>query len=111
MSEPIIIIQTTLPKSWEEFEVGSFSQILLEAGASCVQHSTIKSMYRWDGEIASSSEWVLEIKVDSSNKESVISKIEEVHPYEIPQILFWNALASDSYATWVQTDSSSFSKK
>ena len=111
MSEPVIIIQTTLPKSWEEFEVGSFSQSLLEAGASCVQHSSITSMYRWEGEIESSAEWVLEIKVHSSNKESVISKIEEIHPYDVPQILYWNAMASESYGEWVRTNSSSHSTK
>ncbi len=106
MSEPVIIIQTTLPRSWKEFEVGSFCQTLLEAGASCIQHSSVQSMYRWEGKFESSSEWAIEIKVHATKKENVISKIEEIHPYDVPQILCWEALASESYGEWIQIDSS-----
>lgn len=106
MSESVIIIQTTLPSSWKEFEVGTFSQSLLEAGASCVQHSSVQSMYRWEGQLESSSEWAIEIKVHLSKKENVISKIEEIHPYDIPQLLSWNASASLSYGEWIRADSS-----
>ena len=109
MSEPVIILQTTLPHSWKEFEVGSFSQSLLESGASCVQHSSVQSMYRWEGKIESSSEWAMEIKVHVSRKENVISKIQELHPYDVPQILFWQATPSDAYGEWIRKDSSTLS--
>ena len=110
MSEPVIIIQTTLPHSWKEFEVGSFSQSLLESGASCVQHSSVQSMYRWEGKLESSSEWAVEIKVHVSKKKNVISKIEEIHPYDVPQILSWEASASHAYGEWVRIDSSTVSE-
>ena len=63
-------------------------------------------MYRWEGKIESSSEWAIEIKVHVSKKENVISKIEEIHPYDVPQILSWEASASHTYSEWVRMDSS-----
>lgn len=63
-------------------------------------------MYRWEGKFESSSEWAIEIKVHATKKENVISKIEEIHPYDVPQILSWEALASESYGEWIQIDSS-----
>ena len=102
MSGTLFIIQTTLPRSWKEFEVGSFSQLLVESGAACVQRKTIDSMYRWSGKVQSSSEWSLEIKVSSSKKDAILSKIEELHPDEIPQLLHWEVQASPKYRNWSQ---------
>tara|TARA_B100001142_G_scaffold16255_1_gene15160 strand:+ start:141 stop:476 length:336 start_codon:yes stop_codon:yes gene_type:complete len=110
MSGPVFIIQTTLPSSWKEFEVGSFSQHLVETGAACVHRSTIESMYRWGGKIESTSEWSLEIKVSSDKKEDVLEKVKELHPYEIPQILHWQVETSEEYGFWVNnTDTSTSS--
>jgi len=102
MSGTLFIIQTTLPRSWRGFEVGSFSQLLLDAGAACVQRKTIDSMYGWSGKVHSSSEWSLEIKVSSSKKDAILSKIEELHPDEVPQLLHWEVQASPKYWNWAQ---------
>ncbi|MCP2504455.1 MAG: divalent-cation tolerance protein CutA [Candidatus Poseidoniaceae archaeon] len=100
MGESLFIIQTTLPSSWKEFEIGSFSQLLIESGAACVQRKSIVSMYNWDGTIHSTPEWSLEIKVSSSKKEFVLLKIEELHPDDVPQLLHWEVQASQGYADW-----------
>jgi len=102
MSGQFFIIQTTLPGDWKEFEVGSFSQQIIEAGAACIQRSPIESMYHWNGGIETSSEWSLEIKVSSPKKENVLLRIEELHPYEIPQLIYWQIETSDDYGNWVQ---------
>tara|TARA_B110000444_G_scaffold236936_1_gene249221 strand:- start:1518 stop:1838 length:321 start_codon:yes stop_codon:yes gene_type:complete len=104
MSGTLFIIQTTLPRSWEEFEIGSFSQLLIEAGAACVQRTQIHSMYSWADTLHSDSEWSLEIKVHSSKKDAVLLKIEELHPDETPQLLYWEVQASQGYADWAQMD-------
>ena len=104
MTSGIHIVQTTLPGTWIEAEIGSFSQMLLEAGAACVQHSTIQSTYKWEGKIESSSEWRLQLKTSQSRLESVLSALKESHPYEVPQIIHWAADSTQEYADWVDSD-------
>ena len=103
MGDSLFIIQTTLPSSWKEFEIGSFSQLLIESGAACVQRKSIVSMYNWDGELHSNSEWSLEIKVSSAQLDHVLLKIEELHPDEVPQLLHWEVQASQGYGDWART--------
>ena len=100
----LFIIQTTLPRSWKEFEVGSFSQLLVESGAACVQRTQIHSMYSWADTLHSDSEWSLEIKVSSSKKDTVLLKIEELHPDEVPQLLHWEVQVSKGYGEWARLE-------
>ena len=99
MTSRIHIVQTTLPGTWIEAEIGSFSQMLLEAGAACVQHSPIQSTYKWEGKIESSSEWRLQLKTSQSRLESVLSALKKSHPYEVPQIIHWSAETNNSFLT------------
>ena len=103
MGTEIHIIQTTLPASWIEAEVGAFAQTMLEAGAACVQHSSICSTYKWDGKIESASEWKVQLKVPSLRIETVLTSIEKNHPYDTPQIIHWPAKATEEYAEWVDS--------
>ena len=103
MNTEICIIQTTLPASWIEAEVGAFAQAMLEAGAACVQHSSIRSTYKWEGKIESVSEWKLQMKVTPPRVEKVLSSLEKSHPYTTPQIVHWVAKATEEYADWVDS--------
>ena len=99
----IRVIQTTLPGTWIEAEVGVFAQSMLEAGAACVQHSSIQSTYKWEGSIESSSEWRLQLKVHRSEFDVVLSTLKETHPYELPQIIHWCVESTQEYADWVNS--------
>ena len=103
MGQQIFIIQTTLPSTWLEAEVGAFAQLVLESGAACVHHSSIRSTYKWEGEIESSPEWHLQIKTGQNQLDSVIKSIRENHPYEVPQIIHWLAQTNTEYADWVDS--------
>jgi periplasmic divalent cation tolerance protein len=103
MPQQISIVQSTLPGSWIEPEVGSFSQLIIEAGAACVQHSKIRSTYRWNGQIESSEEWKLQLKVHQNRLQSIISTLREHHPYDTPQIIHWSANSTPEYADWVES--------
>ncbi len=103
MAPQISIIQTTLPDTWLEAEVGAFGQLMLEAGAACVQHSSIRSTYKWEGEIESSKEWRLQIKTSQKHLENVLNSIRENHPYDVPQITHWPAESNAEYADWVDS--------
>lgn len=99
----VCVIQTTLPGSWLEAEVGALCQQILEAGAACVQHSTIHSIYRWEGETQASPEWHLQIKVDPTKRDTVISILGQKHPYEVPQIVWSTVESTDAYTSWVES--------
>ena len=104
MGTEIYIVQTTLPSSWIEAEVGAFAQLLLESGAGCVQHSSIRSTYKWEGNIESEPEWRLQLKVAPSKVENVLSALNKNHPYDTPQIIHWAAKSSEDYANWLNMD-------
>lgn len=103
MGAQISVIQTTLPDTWLEAEVGAFAQLMLEAGAACVQHSPTRSTYKWEGEIESSKEWRLQIKTSHNHLKNVLESIRENHPYEVPQIIHWSAETNVDYADWVDS--------
>ena len=103
MGNTLWLVKTTLPDSWREFEVTSFAQTLVESGAACVHPHHVSSTYKWEGKIQSDKEWALQIKVSDSNKQSVISKIEEEHPYDVPQIVMHECEGSEGYTDWVNS--------
>lgn len=99
----INIIKTTLPITMREFEVTSFAQSLVEAGAACVQHHQISSTYKWEGKIEHEKEWGLSIKVSINNLDSVKQVINDLHPYDVPQIIVQSAEANSDYEDWVNS--------
>ena len=103
MGSQIHIVQTTLPGVWIEAEVGDFAQRMIEAGAACIQHETVRSIYRWQGEIESESEWRLQMKVALTRLDGVLEKLNELHPYDTPQVLVWEADAPTSYGDWIDS--------
>ena len=103
MSKGVVVIQTTLPRKWEEYRVGSFCQNLIENGAKCVDYSEVRSMYEWDGKLNSEKEWRIEMKCSEVKKEVLLNFLERNHPYEVPQILFHVAESSEAYVRWVQS--------
>ena len=104
MSSEIMVIKTTLPEEFREFEVTSFSQSLVGSGASCVTHHLVTSTYEWEGEIISNKEWSLSVKLSKSKTEDVIDKIKQIHPYEIPQLLFSSWNSSPEYYSWIESN-------
>lgn len=47
----------------------------------------IESIYRWKGKIESSNECVIIAKTVDKNVKKVITKIKDMHPYELPDII------------------------
>jgi len=100
MSDELLVVLTTLPGEWEEYRVGSFAQHLLESGAACVEYSSIQSIYKWEGEIISSKEWKLEIKLAPLSKNLLLRTLDECHPYDVPQLVCLSAETSELYSSW-----------
>ena len=47
----------------------------------------IESIYRWKGKVETSQECVIIAKTTDKNVKLVISRIKELHPYELPDIV------------------------
>ncbi len=77
--------------------------ILNQELAACVSMVPgIRSLYRWQGKIESSQEQLLVIKTKCSHYRSLEQLIQQLHPYELPEII---AVPIDqglpSYLQWI----------
>ena len=103
MEKTVLVVQTTLPGEWIEAEVGDWVfSIISERLATCAQRNKVESTYRGDDGVEFSSEWRIQFKAPSRNRDDLISKILKIHPYNIPQLLAWDADTSPEYLNWVQ---------
>ena len=69
--------------------------------AACVTMQEIRSLYRWEGEVVEDAEVQLVIKTDVATVPSVRATIDELHSYDLPEIVVLDAMASAEYARWV----------
>jgi periplasmic divalent cation tolerance protein len=47
----------------------------------------IESIYRWQGKIEETNEYILLAKTSERNVQKTIQKIRSLHPYEVPEII------------------------
>ncbi|MCL2282537.1 MAG: divalent-cation tolerance protein CutA [Fibromonadales bacterium] len=71
--------------------------------AACVQLMPINSVYRWNGKIEDENEVLLICKAPSYHHETLQKAILERHPYEVPEILFFNGVGVyGPYFEWME---------
>ena len=99
-----ILVLSTVP----EKETGrQIAKALLKEGlAACVTISPAsESHYWWEGKISEDEEFILFIKTKASLFPELDKKIQEIPPYEVPEII---ALAlfkgSKEYLNWIDTE-------
>jgi periplasmic divalent cation tolerance protein len=64
------------------------SQLVAMRLAACVQiQGPIQSFYQWEGKTQNESEWKLTIKTHELILDRCLAKIEELHPYKVPEII------------------------
>ena len=69
-------------------EADAIASSLVEARmAACVSIMPVLSIYTWDGTVNRDQEWQLVIKTDLSQFDQLSAKIQELHSYEIPEII------------------------
>ena len=62
----------------------------------------LTSMYRWKGDICRDDELLLIIKSRKRLFDDICSRIKELHPYEVPEILSFDISGgSESYLQWL----------
>lgn len=78
-------------------------QLIQRKLAACVQiDAAIHSVYAWKGETCRDPEWRLVIKTIALRWESICQVIEDIHPYELPELIGQTMdWATPAYRQWV----------
>jgi periplasmic divalent cation tolerance protein len=76
--------------------------------AACVQViGPIASIYRWQGKLETSQEWLCTIKALRANYAALEAAIRATHSYQVPEILaFEVADGSRNYLDWLDAEAS-----
>jgi periplasmic divalent cation tolerance protein len=72
--------------------------------AACVQvGGPVHSVYRWQGQIETATEWTCTIKTVRSLFSAVAARIRQLHNYEVPEVLLVPVTdGSPDYLTWLR---------
>jgi periplasmic divalent cation tolerance protein len=97
----IAVVLTTIGS---EAEASTLARTLVEGQlAACVNVvPRVVSTYRWKGAVATDDEWLLVIKTRTNRFEEVRAAIRELHSYELPEIVMFEASRVDpAYRAWI----------
>ncbi|MHC1574228.1 MAG: divalent-cation tolerance protein CutA [Candidatus Methanogasteraceae archaeon] len=76
--------------------------LIEERLAACVNITGVKSYFRWEGGYCAEKEDLLIIKTRKDRTKEIISKIAELHSYEVPEIIALPIIEGyDRYLEWV----------
>ena len=76
-------------------------QLLSEKLIACGNIFPIKSAYWWQGQIENDDEVLSIIKTPLTHWEALKSRVETLHPYDIPCIIKIEVEANDNYEKWI----------
>lgn len=82
-------------------------ELLTQKLAACVNIiPSVKSLYRWEGQIESACEHQALIKAPGQNFPTIEQTIKKLHNYDVPEIIATNITnGSKEYLTWLQENS------
>lgn len=100
----LVILLCTFPKPED---IGEIAFTLISANlCACVnvlQESL--SIYRWRGEIVTNKEVLCLIKTSRSRHAELVTRLSELHPYDVPEIVTLPTSAvNEPYLRWVQEE-------
>ena len=99
-----ILVQTNLP---DQASAENIAQHLIAAKlAACVSIlAPCASIYHWQGKVESATEIPLLIKTTEQRYAAVEAAILELHPYELPEILYVTVSGGlPAYTQWLQQE-------
>lgn len=97
----ILILETTFPTLEKVTEVSNI--LIKEKLAACAQISSpITSIYIWKDQLEQEQEVSVTFKTSNKIKKVLENRLTELHPYELPQILWKEVLGSKEYGKWIE---------
>jgi len=77
-------------------------RLVEERLAACVNIMDIRSIYWWEGEVQDDEECLLIIKTSRDMANRLEERLLEIHPYEVPEIVFLEPIhIYEKYLGWV----------
>ena len=98
----VVVVLTTFPADPGAAQL--FARTLVEERlAACVNvQPPMTSIYWWDDKVDEAQECQLTIKTAASRVQALITRIQDLHPYDVPEILVLPvADGSAAYVHWV----------
>ena len=101
MGEEILLALSTFPDVETARRVAR--QLVTENFAACANIiPAIESIYRWKETIETSAETLVFFKLSEDRQSSFQEKLRSLHPYEVPEIIFFPiASGLPEYLRWV----------
>jgi periplasmic divalent cation tolerance protein len=98
------LVTTTLPNEAAAQQVAA--KLVEERLAACAQVvGPVSSTYRWKGRIEQAAEWYCNLKTTNTRLSTLISRIRELHPYEVPEIVAVRIQEGDGeYLRWIEAE-------
>jgi periplasmic divalent cation tolerance protein len=95
-------VTTTLPDREAARRLGT--RLVEERLAACAQVlGPVSSVYRWQGEVQTATEWYCHLKTTAARVSAMVSRIRELHPYETPEIIALPVAEGDpAYLRWIE---------
>jgi periplasmic divalent cation tolerance protein len=103
MTDKIVVLNTC----GSEAEAERLARLLVDLRlAACVSIAPrIRSIYRWNGAVESSEEWLLLIKSSRSLFEPLRAALEGAHSYQVPEVLALPVVdGAANYLDWLQAN-------
>lgn len=81
-------------------------RLVQERLAACVQVSSpVTSFFWWEDAVQQEEERLLFIKTDSNLKTEIEAVLKEVHPYDVPELIFFRIQDGlDTYLSWMDKE-------
>lgn len=76
-------------------------RVFAENLAACIQIDEILSIYRWRNEPNEDKEFRLMFKTTKKQLLHLEERVRDLHRYELPEWVWWEAEASKEYEDWV----------
>ncbi len=103
----IIVVNCTVPNKKVAREITKV--IMRHRLAACVSLiENVKSVFSWEGELCEEKELLMMIKTRRANYGKIKLVIEDVHPYEVPEIIALPIVdCSEDYLKWLVKETES----
>lgn len=104
MTTSLKLIHTTLPDDKTAAEI--IRTLLGEGLVACGNiYPSVRSIYRWNGEVCDEQEVALLLKTTRTHAAKVMERLEDLHPYDVPAIeLLETSGVNLPYLNWVHSE-------
>ena len=100
----LVVINCTVPDKKIAKNIAKF--LLKNKLAACVSMiENVKSMFSWEGDLCEEKEILLLIKTKRENYAKIKLIIEDLHPYNVPEIIALPVVdCSEDYLKWIASE-------